>query len=93
MRSQGEVFAVSLTVERIRESWLRRAAQRLGLSSDTSPLRVQWQEVPDGADRVATRAVTVDLSRLEAGRYQVRLTLAPRGEPPVTATREITVER
>ena len=93
VRSQGEVFAVSLTVERIRESWLRRAAQRLGLSSDTSPLRVQWQEVPDGADRVATRAVTVDLSRLEAGRYQVRLTLAPRGEPPVTATREITVER
>jgi hypothetical protein len=93
VRSQGEVFAVSLTVERIRESWVRRAAQRLGLSSHTSPLRVQWQEVPDGAVRVATRAVTVDLSRLEAGRYQVRLTLTPRGEPPVTATREITVER
>jgi hypothetical protein len=93
VRAQGEPLAVSLTVERVRESWYRRAAQRVGLSSRTSPLRVQWQEVPDAIDHVAARGVTVDLSRLEAGRYRVRLTLSPRGEPPVMATREITVER
>jgi len=93
VRPTGELLAVSLTVERRRESWLRRAGRRLGLVSHTSPLRVQWQEVPDRAEQVAARAVTVDLSRLEAGRYEVQLTITPRGEPPVIATREVVIER
>ena len=93
VRPEGEVFAVSLTIERVGDGWLRRTAQRMRLSSRTYPLRVQWQEVPDQADGAASRAVAVDLSRLAGGRYRIRLSVTPRGEAPVLATREVVVER
>ena len=93
VRPGGEVLGVTLTIERVREAWWRRAAQRVGLASSTSPLHVQWQEVPDRSNRAAPRAIAVDLSRLAEGHYRVRLTVSPRNEPPVVATREIVVER
>ena len=93
LRPEGEVLAVSITIERIGDPWFRKAAERLHLASRTYPLRVQWQEVPDRGDGVASRAVSLDLSRLAAGRYRIRLSSTPRGEAPVLATREVVVER
>jgi hypothetical protein len=38
-----------------------------------TPLRVKWQEVPKRDSGFATRAISVDLSSLPAGRYRMQL--------------------
>src|SRR6185437_15096658 len=48
---------------------------------------VQWQEMPNGANHVAARAMALDLSRLEPGRYEIRLTLTAKDELAAVATR------
>src|SRR6185503_8688237 len=93
LRPEGEVLAVSITIERVGDRWFRKAAEGLHLASRTYPLRVQWQEVPDRAEGAASRAVSLDLSRLASGRYRIRLSVTPRGEVPVLATREVVVDR
>ena len=94
VRPEGETLGVSLTIEETSAPLLRRAARVLHLSDKGSPLRVQWQEVPDRETRIASRAVSVDLARLTPGRYRVRLTVTPAdGGLVATAMREIEVVR
>jgi hypothetical protein len=93
VRPDGESLAVSLTIERIKEGWARRAAERLHLATPFSPMAVHWQEVPDATDHLTSRAVTLDLSRLTPGRYEISLTVKPGDAPPAVAKREIVVER
>ena len=93
VRSEGESFDVALQIDRIKEGWRRRAAERLHLASPFSPVKVQWQEMPGGVNRVASRAMALDLSRLEPGRYEIRLTLTAKDEPAAVAAREIVVTR
>ena len=93
VRAEGESFAVALQIDRIKEGWRRRAAERLHLASPFSPVTVQWQEMPNGANHVAARAMALDLSRLEPGRYEIRLTLTAKDELAAVATREIVVTR
>lgn len=93
VKSEGETVDVALQIDRIKEGWRRRAAERLHLASPFSPVKVQWQEMPNGADRVASRAMALDLSRLEPGRYEIRLILTAKDELSAVATREILVTR
>jgi hypothetical protein len=93
VRPDGESLAVSLTVERIKEGWARRAAERLHLATPFSPMAVHWQEVPDATDHLTSRAVTLDLSRLTPGRYEISLSVLAGAAPPALAKREIVVER
>lgn len=93
VRAEGERFDVALQIDRIKEGWRRRAAERLHLASPFSPVTVQWQEMPDGSSHVAARAMALDLSRLEPGRYEIRLTLTAKDELAAVATREIVVTR
>ena len=93
VRPQGESFGVSLTIDRIQEGWMRRAAERVHLATPFSPVRVEWQEVPDHGDNIASRAVSLDLSRLSPGRYEITLTVTPKDEPSVVAKREVAVDR
>lgn len=93
VRLEGEDLDVVLQIDRVKEGWRRRAAERLHLASPFSPVKVQWQEMPNGKSRVASRAMALDLSRLEPGRYEIRLTLTARDEPAAVATREIVVTR
>lgn len=93
VRAEGENIAVALSIERIKEGWARRAAERLHLATPFSPMHVRWQEIPNQADHVASRSMTLDLSKLDPGRYEISLTLSPRGEPAVVAKREIVIER
>jgi hypothetical protein len=72
---------------------MRRAAERIHLATPFSPVRVEWQEVPDRGDNIASRAVSLDLSRLSPGRYEITLTVTPKDEPSVVAKREVTVDR
>jgi hypothetical protein len=93
VRPDGESLVVSLTIERIKEGWARRAAERLHLAAPFSPMAVHWQEVPDATDHLTSRAVTLDLSRLAPGRYEISLTVTPHDAPPAVARRAIVVDR
>jgi hypothetical protein len=76
LKPAGEPLAVTLTVERVRVGWGRRAAERLGLAAKSTPLRVRWHEVPKRDSGIASRAIMVDLSALPAGRYRMQLAVA-----------------
>jgi hypothetical protein len=93
VRPSGESVEVSLTIDRIQEGWARRAAERLHLATPFSPVRVKWQELPSQADHVASRTMTLDLSKLDRGRYEIRLTVSPHGEPSVVSKREIFIDK
>jgi hypothetical protein len=73
VRPAGEPLSVTLTVERVGLGWGTRAAVRLRLAAKATPLRVRWQEVPKRDSGIASRAITVDLSALPAGRYRMQL--------------------
>jgi hypothetical protein len=91
LRHAGEPVHYTLAVERRNVGWLRRTAERLHIADPSSGLRIQWDEVPPQSEGVAGRGVRVVLSQLRAGRYEVRLSAAVNGEPPVSATREVEV--
>lgn len=92
-RRAGESFAVSIGIDRIQEGWMRRAAQRLHLASPFSPLKLQWTELPQGADGIASRSVTLDLTKLEPGRYEISLSVSSMSGLPIVAKREVTISR
>lgn len=73
VRPAGEPLSVTLTVERVGIGWTTRAAERLRLATKATPLRVRWQEVPKRDSGIASRAITIDLSGLPAGRYRMQL--------------------
>jgi hypothetical protein len=93
VRPAGESFAVTITIDRIREGLMRRAAERLHLASPFSPVKVRWNEVPDRENGISSRAVSLDLSQLGNGRYEISVALEPPDGPPVVSTREITIDR
>jgi hypothetical protein len=93
LAASGETIDVSLEVERVRVGWATRAAERLGLATATSPIRVQWAESPDRRSGAAFRAIALDLSHLAAGHYEVRLRLNAADGATATAVRELEVVR
>ena len=93
VRASGERLGISLTIEETGTNLLRRAARVLRLSEKGSPVNIQWQEVPNHDTGVATRVISVDLSRITPGRYRIRLTVTPTDGPPGSASREIIVGR
>jgi hypothetical protein len=90
---KGEHFDVAISVERIKEGWVRRAAERLHMATPFSPMKLQWTEMPDRGNGVASRSVTLNLSQLEPGRYEITLTVTPPDELPVIAKRQVSVDR
>jgi hypothetical protein len=93
VRKEGESFAVTITIDRIREGLVRRAAERLHLASPFSPVQVQWKEVPDAVDGIVSRAVALDISMLSNGRYEISVGVGRPGDAPVVAKRQIVVDR
>jgi hypothetical protein len=73
VRPAGEPLLVTLTVERVGIGWRTRTAERLHLATKATPLRVRWEEVPKRDSGIASRAITIDLSALPAGRYRMQL--------------------
>jgi hypothetical protein len=49
--------------------------------------------MPDRGNGVASRSVTLNLSQLEPGRYEITLTVTPPDELPVIAKRQVSVDR
>jgi hypothetical protein len=93
VRAAGESFAVAITIERIQEGWMRHAAERLHLATPFSPMKLQWMEVPDRLNGISSRSVTLDLSKLDPGRYEITLQVGPPDGLPLISKREITLRR
>ena len=87
---QGEPVQYTLTVEEINVGFLRRVAQHLRFADPASALRIQWKEVPQPRDGIASRGVRVDLSRLHSGQYHMQLTLTSEGKS-VVASRNVEI--
>jgi hypothetical protein len=91
VRSQGERLGYALVVAPEDESLLHRALAKLHVVDADQSLSLQWQEVQSAANGIASRGVTVDLSRLRPGRYSVRLMLTSGKDVPVVAERSIDI--
>jgi hypothetical protein len=91
VRAEGEHFDVAVSIERIKEGWMRRTAERLHMATPFSPMKLQWTEMPDRINGIASRAVTLNLSQLQPGHYEITLTMTPPDELPVVAKRQVTV--
>jgi hypothetical protein len=92
-RKEGETFAVTITISRIKEGLVRRAAERLHLASPFSPVEVRWHEIPDPLNGIVSRAITLDVSQLANGRYEIAVAVARSDGPPVTLKKDIIVDR
>lgn len=86
-------FAVRISIEPIKEGFMRRAAAKLHLATPLSPTQMQWTERPSGENGIVSRSVTLNLSQLEPGRYEIVLTVRPPDGLPLVAKREITLDR
>jgi hypothetical protein len=80
-----------LSVEQFGIGWLQRAKERLHLDDPSTGLRIQWDEVPQPVNGIASRAVRLDLSRLRGGRYHIEVSMTIDGEVPVVASRDVEV--
>ena len=78
-------------MEPIDQGLLHRALVKLHVMDPDRGLNLQWHEVPSITGQIASRGVTVDLSRLKPGHYRVRLMLTSGTELPIVAERSIEV--
>jgi hypothetical protein len=88
---QGEHVDYALIVAPEDESLLHRALAKLRVVDPDQSLSLQWQEVSSSANGIASRGVTVDLSRLRPGHYSVRLMLTSGKDIPIVAERSIEI--
>jgi len=91
VRPQGETFDYALAVEPIDQGLIHNALVKLHVMEPDRGLNLQWREAPSIAGGIASRGLTVDLSRLKPGHYRVRLTLTSGADPPVVAERSIEI--
>jgi hypothetical protein len=85
----GDSARVSITVERIDHGLLRSAFQRIGITQDDSPLRMNWTDARVVVGGTATYAVSLDLANLSSGRYRVSISVAGSDGSPLTTSREL----
>jgi hypothetical protein len=91
LASDAETVDLAVMVERIDHGWLRSARQRMGITPQDAPIRVRWTDTRPPANRATAHAISLDLGKLEPGRYQVTLTLTPATGSAVSASREISL--
>jgi len=89
--SQDEMFDYALIVEPIDQGLLHRALVKLHVTDADRGLSLQWREAPSITGQIASRGVTVDLSRLMPGHYRMRLMLTSGTDLPIVAERFIEI--
>ena len=91
VRPEGETFDYALVVEPVDQGLIHRALVGLHVMDPDRGLILQWRESPSIAGGIASRGLTVDLSRLKPGQYRVRLMLTSGANLPIVAERSIEV--
>ena len=89
----GQLVTTSVAVVPVKEGWLHRLAAGVGVAAKRKPVRLEWQEVPEGQGGLSGRALAIDLSGLASGRYRIELTVRTAAGESATAAREIRVVR
>ncbi len=84
---------VSLTVERTEAGWWDRVRRVLHLVGRRAPIALRWHDAVRFAHGAAPRAVSVDLSRLDGGRYDLRLEVSAPGMRAAVDQRTLNVRR
>jgi hypothetical protein len=85
-----ETLAVSVRLVDRRGGWLRRAAERVGVVSESAPIRLRWQEQASSAAFIA-RSVALEIPRVAPGGYVLELSVQRPGEEAVTSERPVEV--
>jgi hypothetical protein len=89
-RAQNELVDYTLLVTP-QQSILRRALVKAHVLAPDQSVSLQWREVPSIAGGIASRGVTMDLSRLKPGAYSVRLMLTSGTDVPIVAERTVEI--
>jgi hypothetical protein len=83
--SRDSVIAVSLTLSPLTDNPLKRVIQALGIGGRPAPINVRWRE-NGSAGFSSPRSLTVDISLIPPGKYEVRLQI---GDADGEATRQV----
>jgi len=67
---------VSLTLERVSKSTLRKIGESIGLATKSSPLSIRWTQTMS-LTSVTARSVVLDLSLIPKGKYRLRIDAGP----------------
>jgi tetratricopeptide (TPR) repeat protein len=82
---------VSIAVSRVRASFGRRLAERLGLKEEPQAIEMQWATDAPAATRAAG-SVTLDLRDRPSGIWRVSVTVTEPSGKAATATRDLMIE-
>jgi len=88
----AEPVETKVTVAPHHTGLLRRIGSWIGMGKRSRDTQLAWHEVVDPQTGMIHRAVMVDVSSLDPGRYDVRVTVAARGRD-VTTARELEIIR
>jgi hypothetical protein len=91
VRRDGESLNYTLLVVPDDEGLIRRALVKLRVVEPEQTVTMQWREAATNTDGIASKGLTVNLSRLRPGRYLVRLTVTSGSDLPVVSERNIEV--
>jgi hypothetical protein len=91
VRPEGETLDYSLAVEPVDQGLIHSALVKLHVQGPDRGLNVQWSETASITGQIASRGLTVDLSRLKPGHYRVRLMLTSGTNLPIVSERTIEV--
>jgi len=83
--------AVDIRILPERQGLLRRAAVRIGLAREQSPLAVRWLEAPTDAGEIHPRSVLIEVPRVPDGAYRLSVELTPRGREALRLERMLEV--
>lgn len=85
-----DVPRVSVAVSRVRTSFGRRLAERLGLKEEPQTIEMQWATDAPAATRAAA-SVTLDLRDRPSGTWRVSVTVTDTLGRSVTSTRDLVI--
>jgi hypothetical protein len=93
--AQGERCAFALSARSLDNKGVPREATRrlFGGTTNPMPMYLQWEDAPALGLPIEGRALTVDLSTLEPGRYRLILSASVPGQAPVNAERDIEITK
>lgn len=88
----GESAIVGITMQDANPGLLERATQFLRLTTPEAPLELSWEEA--GPDQLGTvfRAIQLTLPEVEAGEYDLILTVQLPGRTPIDVTTRLIVD-
>lgn len=86
-----EAPRVSVAVSRVRASFGRRLAEKLGLREEPQTIEMQWATDAPATTRAAG-SVTLDLRDRPSGTWRVSVTVADASGRAATATRDLVIE-